>query len=113
MSHSDTIPLHSSSQSDIDEIENLINAIVQSGPITVQPTCPTSPPRIPVSSSLFLQDNLPPPTTTASKMPPLPSSSAPPSVFSATVPGPTPCSRAQPNRTILRIMDSASVENRE
>ncbi|CAI0393975.1 unnamed protein product [Linum tenue] len=88
MSHSDTIPLHSSSQSDIDEIENLINASVQSGPATVQPARPPSPPRIPVSSSPFLQSNLPPPSTAAAKLPPLPSSSAPPSVLPATVPAP-------------------------
>lgn len=62
MSHSDTIPLHQSSQSDIDEIENLINASVQTGPSTVLPARPPSPPRasIPVSSSPFLQSNLPP-----------------------------------------------------
>ncbi|XP_050219039.1 protein YIP4b-like [Mercurialis annua] len=60
MSHSDTIPLHASSQSDIDEIENLINASVQSGPATVLPARPPSPPRIPVSSSPFIHSNLPP-----------------------------------------------------
>ncbi|KAG1327969.1 protein YIPF6 [Cocos nucifera] len=59
MSHGDTIPLHPSSQSDIDEIENLMNA----GPATVLPAGPPSPPRasIPVSSSPFLPSNLPPP----------------------------------------------------
>ncbi|CBI17830.3 unnamed protein product, partial [Vitis vinifera] len=64
MSHSDTIPLHPSSQSDIDEIENLINASVQSGPATVLPARPPSPPRasIPVSSTPFIQSNIPPPT---------------------------------------------------
>ncbi|CAA6663404.1 unnamed protein product [Spirodela intermedia] len=64
MSHSDTIPLHPSSQSDIDEIENLINASVQSGPATVLPARPPSPPRasIPISSSPFIASNLPPPT---------------------------------------------------
>ncbi|MQL98767.1 hypothetical protein Taro_031481 [Colocasia esculenta] len=63
MSHGDTIPLHPSSQSDIDEIENLINASVQSGPATVLPARPPSPPRasIPVSSSPFMASNLPPP----------------------------------------------------
>ncbi|CAN1326499.1 Protein YIP4a [Linum perenne] len=67
MSHSDTIPLHPSSQSDIDEIENLINASVQSGPATVQPARPPSPPRIPVSSSPFIHSsNLPPPPPTTS-----------------------------------------------
>ncbi|XP_039061199.1 protein YIPF6 homolog isoform X2 [Hibiscus syriacus] len=62
-SHSDTIPLHPSSQSDIDEIENLIHASVQSGPTTVLPARPPSPPRasIPISSSPFIQSNIPPP----------------------------------------------------
>lgn len=63
MSNSDTIPLHPSSQSDIDEIENLIHASVQSSPATVLPARPPSPPRasIPVSSSPFIPSNLPPP----------------------------------------------------
>lgn len=62
MSHNDTVPLHPSSQSDIDEIENLIHASVQSGPATVLPARPPSPPRasIPVSSSPFIQSNIPP-----------------------------------------------------
>lgn len=61
-SHSDTVPLHASSQSDIDEIENLINASVQSGPATVHPARPPSPARaqIPVSSSPFLPSSIPP-----------------------------------------------------
>ncbi|KAJ0969566.1 hypothetical protein J5N97_022443 [Dioscorea zingiberensis] len=55
MSHGDTVPLHSSAQSDIDEIETLINAA------PVLPARPPSPPRasIPVSSSPFLSSNLP------------------------------------------------------
>ncbi|XP_008793931.2 protein YIPF6 homolog [Phoenix dactylifera] len=63
MSHGDTIPLHPSSQSDIDEIENLINA----GPATVLPAHPPSPQRasIPVSSSPFIPSNLPPPPPSA------------------------------------------------
>ncbi|KHN22703.1 Protein YIPF6 [Glycine soja] len=73
MSHSDTIPLHPSSQSDIDEIENLINASVHQ---SVPSARPPSPPRasIPVSVSVstapspFISSNLPPP-------PPLPKSS--------------------------------------
>ncbi|GFZ18298.1 integral membrane Yip1 family protein [Actinidia rufa] len=77
MSHSDTIPLHSTSQSDIDEIENLINASVQSGPATVLPARPPSPPRIPVSSSPFMPSNLPPPP------PPTPVTAAPPPPRSA------------------------------
>ncbi|GER52050.1 integral membrane Yip1 family protein [Striga asiatica] len=68
MSYSDTIPLNASSQSDIDEIENLIN----SHPSSVLPARPPSPTRasIPVSSSpsappppppTFIPSNLPPP----------------------------------------------------
>ncbi|CAM8897392.1 hypothetical protein QQ045_024660 [Rhodiola kirilowii] len=77
MSHGDTIPLHNSSQSDIDEIENLIHASVQSGPATVLPARPPSPPRasIPVSTSPFIPSNLPPPSSaprTAQKPPPVP-----------------------------------------
>ncbi|KAF8389353.1 hypothetical protein HHK36_026047 [Tetracentron sinense] len=65
MSHNDTIPLHPSSQSDIDEIEDLINASFQSGPATVLPARPPSPPRasIPVSSSPFITSNIPPTPT--------------------------------------------------
>ncbi|XP_047162322.1 protein YIP4a [Vigna umbellata] len=76
MSHSDTIPLHPSSQSDIDEIENLINASVHQ---SVPPARPPSPPRasIPVSVSAapspFISSNLPTPPTV-----PKSSSSAPP-----------------------------------
>ncbi|KAF5954817.1 hypothetical protein HYC85_007673 [Camellia sinensis] len=78
MSHSDTIPLHASSQSDIDEIENLINASVQSGPTTVLPARPPSPPRasIPVSSAPFIPSNLPPPPTP--KPTPVPAAPPPP-----------------------------------
>lgn len=61
MSHNDTILLHTSSQSDIDEIEDLIHASVQSGQAIVQPARTPSPPRtsIPVSSH-FVQLNIPP-----------------------------------------------------
>ncbi|CAL5333464.1 unnamed protein product [Camellia sinensis] len=78
MSHSDTIPLHASSQSDIDEIESLINASVQSGPTTVLPARPPSPPRasIPVSSAPFIPSNLPPPP--APKPTPVPAAPPPP-----------------------------------
>ncbi|PRQ37439.1 putative Yip1 domain-containing protein [Rosa chinensis] len=88
-SESDTVPLHPSSQSDIDEIENLINASVQSGPTTVLPAKPPSPPRasIPVSSSSpFIQSNLPqpaPPASSKPKPPPPSSVPAPPPVPSA------------------------------
>uniref|UniRef100_I1MSR5 Protein YIP n=1 Tax=Glycine max TaxID=3847 RepID=I1MSR5_SOYBN len=84
MSHSDTIPLHPSSQSDIDEIENLINASVHQ---SVPSARPPSPPRasIPVSVSAapspFISSNLPPP-------PPLPKSSV------SAVPPPPPPPRA-------------------
>lgn len=63
MSHGDTIPLHPTSQSDIDEIENLIYDSVQPGPATVLPARPRSPPRaaIPVSSP-FINSNIPPPS---------------------------------------------------
>ncbi|WCJ42328.1 Integral membrane Yip1 family protein [Euphorbia peplus] len=62
MSHGgDTVPLHPTSQSDIDEIENLINASVQSSSATVLPARSPSPPRIPVSTSPFIQSHLPNP----------------------------------------------------
>ncbi|CAL9082984.1 unnamed protein product [Musa hybrid cultivar] len=53
MSYGDTMPLHPSSQSDIDEIENLINAGTHTA--TVLPARPPSPSRasIPVSHSPF------------------------------------------------------------
>lgn len=83
--HSDTIPLHASSQSDIDEIENLINA----SPATVLPARPPSPPRpatIPVSSAPFIQSNIPPPppTSTNQKVPSVP---VPPPLPSSTISG--------------------------
>ncbi|KAL6532817.1 Protein YIP4a [Orobanche gracilis] len=66
MSQRETTPLHASSQSDIDEIENLINSYQSA----VLPARPPSPPRvsIPVSSnplpppSPFIPSNLPPPS---------------------------------------------------
>ncbi|KAH7663603.1 Yip1 domain-containing protein [Dioscorea alata] len=70
MSHGDTIPLHSSAQSDIDEIETLINAA------PVLPARPPSPPRasIPISSSPFIPSNLPnkPPSAPPPTPPALP-----------------------------------------
>ncbi|KAM0003677.1 putative Yip1 domain-containing protein [Helianthus debilis subsp. tardiflorus] len=71
----DTVPLNQSSQSDIDEIENLINYTVHSSPATVPAVRPPSPPRasIPVSSSPFVHSNLPPPPPQPQK----PSSVAP------------------------------------
>ncbi|KAK7265273.1 hypothetical protein RJT34_32891 [Clitoria ternatea] len=79
MSHSDTIPLHSTSQSDIDEIENLINASVQSAPAHVPPARPPSPPRasipVSVSSSPFIPSNLPAKSSSSSAPPPPPPSS--------------------------------------
>ncbi|KAL9224317.1 hypothetical protein vseg_000363 [Gypsophila vaccaria] len=80
MSHtgmSDTIPLHATSQSDIDEIENLINSSITSS--TVLPAAATvprapSPPRatIPVASP-FLSSS----TTTAATLPPASSKPSP------------------------------------
>ncbi|KAL0698206.1 hypothetical protein Bca4012_054328 [Brassica carinata] len=88
MSHNDTIPLYQSSQSDIDEIESMMNGGFQSGPGTVLPARPPSPtrPSIPVSSSSsspFVQSNLPPlppssSSTAAQKATPVPP--APPSL---------------------------------
>ncbi|KAG5563704.1 hypothetical protein RHGRI_000042 [Rhododendron griersonianum] len=81
MSHGDTIPLHSTSQSDIDEIENLIHSTLQSNSqATVLPARPPSPPRIPVSSSPFIPSNLPPPQPASHQKPtPVPpAASAPP-----------------------------------
>ncbi|XP_074280660.1 protein YIP4a-like [Silene latifolia] len=78
-SMSDTIPLHGSSQSDIDEIENLIHSsITSSSSIPVLPARPPSPPRasIPVVSAA-----LPPPSK-----PPLSASSKP---FAPAPPPPT------------------------
>ncbi|XP_008808334.1 protein YIPF6 homolog isoform X2 [Phoenix dactylifera] len=74
MSHGGAAPLHHSSQSDIDEIENLINDSVQSGPATVLPACPPSPPRasIPVSSFPFVPSALPPLPFSNKKPPPAP-----------------------------------------
>ncbi|KAL9442418.1 hypothetical protein AB3S75_020844 [Citrus x aurantiifolia] len=83
--HSDTIPLHASSQSDIDEIENLINA----SPATVLPARPPSPPRpatIPVSSAPFIQSNIPPPPPTSSNQK-VPSVPLPPPLPSSTISG--------------------------
>ncbi|XP_042481755.1 protein YIP4b-like isoform X1 [Macadamia integrifolia] len=107
MSHSqsDTIPLHPSSQSDIDEIENLINASVQSGPATVLPARPPSPPRasIPVSSSPFIASNLPPPplppqqkTSNAPVLPALP----PPNSQSSTRQNISPSGFGSPPNTL-------------
>nr|GEX24675.1 protein YIPF6 homolog [Tanacetum cinerariifolium] len=66
MSHDerDTAPLNTAtptSQSDIDEIENLITASVQFGPSSVTPARPPSPSRasIPISSSPFIPSSIP------------------------------------------------------
>ncbi|WOK96460.1 hypothetical protein Cni_G05167 [Canna indica] len=85
MSQGDTIPLHSSSQSDIDEIENLIRAGAHSA--TVLPARPPSPPRayIPVSHSYVPSpvapspsyNKTPPFTTHPPPPPPLPTSGSP------------------------------------
>ncbi|XP_022716364.1 protein YIPF6 homolog [Durio zibethinus] len=123
-SHSDTIPLHASSQSDIDEIENLIHASVQSGPATVHPARPPSPPRasIPVSSSPFIQSNIPPPSSLSSsssnqKVPSVPAAPPPPppvgnsSSIVATGFGPPPNTLTEPvwdtvKRDLSRIVSN-------
>ncbi|XVF86201.1 hypothetical protein PTKIN_Ptkin18bG0021500 [Pterospermum kingtungense] len=121
-SHSDTIPLHASSQSDIDEIENLINASVQSGPATVLPARPPSPPRasIPVSSSPFIQSDIPPPPPPSSanqKVPSVPAAPPPPppvgnsSSIVATGFGPSPNTLTEPvwdtvKRDLSRIVSN-------
>ncbi|XVF26409.1 hypothetical protein REPUB_Repub14bG0014000 [Reevesia pubescens] len=123
-SHSDTIPLHASSQSDIDEIENLINASVQSGPATVLPARPPSPPRasIPVSSSPFIQSSIPPtpPLSSSSsnqKVPSVPTAPPPPppvgnsSSIVATGFGPPPNTLTEPvwdtvKRDLSRIVSN-------
>ncbi|XVE91082.1 hypothetical protein DITRI_Ditri20bG0127300 [Diplodiscus trichospermus] len=123
-SHSDTIPLHASSQSDIDEIENLINASVQSGPTTVLPARPPSPSRasIPVSSSPFIQSNIPPPPPVSSsspnqKVPSVPAAPPPPppvgnsSSIVATGFGPPPNTLTEPvwdtvKRDLSRIVSN-------
>ncbi|KAJ0251735.1 Protein YIP4b [Hirschfeldia incana] len=85
MSHNDTVPLYQSSQSDIDEIENMMSEGFQSGPGTVLPARPPSPirPSIPVTSSPFVQSNLPP-------LPPPSSSSAAQKVTPAAPSAPPP-----------------------
>ncbi|KAK9274788.1 hypothetical protein L1049_022164 [Liquidambar formosana] len=116
MSHSDTIPLHPSSQSDIDEIENLINASVQSAPATVLPARPPSPPRasIPVSSSPFMPSNLPPPTYQKPPVvpapPPLPPSDPRPNIVASGF-GPPPNTLTEPvwdtvKRDLSRIVSN-------
>ncbi|XP_022721370.1 protein YIPF6 homolog [Durio zibethinus] len=123
-SYSDSIPLNASSQSDIDEIENLINASVQSGPATVLPARPLSPPRasIPVSTSPFIQSNIPPPPPLSSsssnqKVPYVPDAPTPPppvgnsSSILATGFGPTPNTLTEPvwdtvKRDLSRIVSN-------
>ncbi|KAK8551083.1 hypothetical protein V6N13_119573 [Hibiscus sabdariffa] len=123
-SHSDTIPLHPSSQSDIDEIENLINASVQSGPATVLPARPPSPPRasIPVSSTPFIQSQIPPPPPPSSSSnqkvpsvtaapPPPPPSAGNSSSIAATGFGPAPNTLTEPvwdtvKRDLSRIVSN-------
>ncbi|GFP89485.1 protein yipf6 homolog [Phtheirospermum japonicum] len=92
MSYSDTIPLHPSSQSDIDEIENLINY----HPSPVLPARPPSPPRafIPISTTptppppppSFIPSNLSPPAAPKST----PVTSTAPKVSASPDPAPPP-----------------------
>ncbi|XP_072965334.1 protein YIP4b-like [Typha angustifolia] len=65
ISHGDTVPLHPSSQSDIDEIESLMYAAPSA---TVLPAS-SPPPSIPVSSSPFLPSK---PASATSQLPPPP-----------------------------------------
>ncbi|KAG0501705.1 hypothetical protein HPP92_001777 [Vanilla planifolia] len=53
MSNADTIPLHPSSQSNINEIENLMFDSVLSVPVTVVPEIPPSPPRASITGFLL------------------------------------------------------------
>ncbi|KAK2412587.1 Integral membrane Yip1 family protein [Trifolium repens] len=124
MSHSDTIPLHASSQSDIDEIENLIYA----SPATVLPARPPSPPRasIPVSSSSpFMNSNLPnpappkssfqnqipkPPSSSSLPPPPPPPSTRPTDISTSGF-GPAPNTLTEPvwdtvKRDLSRIVSN-------
>ncbi|KAL6001957.1 Protein YIP4a [Asimina triloba] len=120
MSNSDTVPLHPSSQSDIDEIENLINSSVQSAPATVLPARPPSPPRasIPISTSPFIQSNIPnayqkPTPATAPVPPALPAqteSGSRPSIASTGF-GPAPNTLTEPvwdtvKRDLSRIVSN-------
>ncbi|PRQ55647.1 hypothetical protein RchiOBHm_Chr1g0326901 [Rosa chinensis] len=59
---SDTVPLHPSSQSDINQIKNQINASVQSSPTTVLPAKPPSPTAPPSPSPPPPSSNLTSPT---------------------------------------------------
>ncbi|XP_057419634.1 protein YIP4b-like [Lotus japonicus] len=120
MSHGDTIPLHPSSQSDIDEIENLIYA----SPATVLPARPPSPPRasIPITtSSPFINSNLPaplPPKSSISQpqlpkpisLPPAPPPSTRPEISSSGF-GPAPNTLTEPvwdtvKRDLSRIVSN-------
>ncbi|CAM8928317.1 unnamed protein product [Rhodiola kirilowii] len=116
MSHvGGTIPLHNSSQSDIDEIEKLIHASVQSSPATVLPARPPSPPRasIPVSTSPFPPPSLapkPPPVPTPTPPPPLPVSN-PRSTVGSSGFGSTPNTLTEPvwdtvKRDLSRIVSN-------
>ncbi|XP_009419402.2 protein YIP4b-like [Musa acuminata AAA Group] len=70
MSHGDTIPVHSSSQSDIDEIENLINSDALS--VTVPPARPPSPPRASFPSAALAPPYQKVPRSSSLPLPPPP-----------------------------------------
>ncbi|KVI11806.1 protein YIPF6 homolog [Cynara cardunculus var. scolymus] len=123
-SERDTTPLNQSSQSDIDEIENLITASVQFGPSTVLPARPPSPTRasIPVSTSPFIPSNLPapPPKSIAvPAAPPFPSNpnrhdNAGPSRSNLSGFGPPPNTLTEPvwdtvKRDLLRIVSNLKI----
>ncbi|KAK9697128.1 hypothetical protein RND81_08G016700 [Saponaria officinalis] len=120
MSHtgiSDTIPLHASSQSDIDEIENLINSSVTSStvvPVVPASARPPSPPRATIPASPFLPSNLPPPSkpppSSSKYAAPAPSPPPPPPV-SASGFGPAPNTLTEPvwdtvKRDLSRIVSN-------
>lgn len=61
MSQNNKVNLHSTSKPEIDEIEDLIYASIESGPTTVMAArSPSSHPSIPVSSSPFMASSNPP-----------------------------------------------------
>ncbi|KAL8149491.1 protein YIP4b-like [Apium graveolens] len=114
MSHNnnDSVTLHQSSQSDIDEIEHLINA----GPTTVLPAKPPSPrASIPVSASPFMPSPLPPRSTNYNTTPvrqaPPPPPPTQPSSSNVTGFGPSPNTLTEPvwdtvKRDLSRIVSN-------
>ncbi|KAH9613323.1 hypothetical protein KSS87_020323 [Heliosperma pusillum] len=109
----DTIPLHGSSQSDIDEIENLINSSITSSSSSSIPVLPARPPSPPRASIPVVSASVPPP----SSKPPLSktfASPAPPPtlpISSASGFGPAPNTLTEPvwdtvKRDLSRIVSN-------